>query len=148
MTMACAGSETQRWQISHHFDTLHFFLKCTHSHMFRAAILWNCLPPSLTSECSLYKFKLSSGNLQLTTLIQSTEFRHLAVDFPRFSPHQSLYIPVVVLFFQSNEPLDRHIAFGLFHNNNNNIRSTCIARTCDLGPEIAHLKCTLFLQIR
>ena len=25
--------------------------------MFRTAILWNCLPPSLTSEASLYKFK-------------------------------------------------------------------------------------------
>ena len=40
------------------------------------------------------------------------------------NPYLSLYIHlhvlVVVLFFQSNEPLDRHIAFGSFHNNTNN----------------------------
>ena len=36
------------------------------------------------------------------------------------NPYFSLYIHLHLLFFQSNEPLDRHIAFGSFHNNNNN----------------------------
>ena len=58
--MTYAGSETRRWKTSQHFDTLHYFSKCIHSHIRSIVRICDLGPEIGHLKCALYSGVLSS----------------------------------------------------------------------------------------